>query len=111
MDRGVAVVGAEARVLVDPSSELAGRDHEDVVGPAAVLDASEEGGDAVGEVGEEAGMALRLPGVGVVVDRSLSSRLHLVPGAGLALRLPAGADTVVATDAATQALPIISKLG
>ncbi len=47
----------------------------------------------------------RLPGVGVIADKSLSSKLRLVPGAALAIRLPAGADTVVATASATQAIP------
>lgn len=47
----------------------------------------------------------RLPGVGVIADKSLTPKLRLVPGAALAIRLPAGADQVLATANATQAVP------
>jgi murein DD-endopeptidase MepM/ murein hydrolase activator NlpD len=47
----------------------------------------------------------RLPGVGVVVDRSKSAILGLIHGAGLIITIPAGADPLVALSAAQQVLP------
>ncbi len=47
----------------------------------------------------------RLPGVGVVVDRTRSAAYGLVRGAALIMVLPTGADPLVASSAATQVLP------
>jgi murein DD-endopeptidase MepM/ murein hydrolase activator NlpD len=47
----------------------------------------------------------RLPGVGVVVDRSKSAALGLVHNAALIMVLPAGADPLVALASAVQLLP------
>jgi murein DD-endopeptidase MepM/ murein hydrolase activator NlpD len=47
----------------------------------------------------------RLPGVGVIADRSKSAALGLVHGAGLIVVLPAGSDPIVAETAASQLLP------
>jgi murein DD-endopeptidase MepM/ murein hydrolase activator NlpD len=47
----------------------------------------------------------RLPGIGVVVDRSKSAALGLVHGAALILVLPKGADPLVALSSALEALP------
>jgi murein DD-endopeptidase MepM/ murein hydrolase activator NlpD len=47
----------------------------------------------------------RLPGVGVVVDKSKSAALGLIHGAALIMVLPAGADPLVALASASQVLP------
>src|SRR5512135_2375955 len=47
----------------------------------------------------------QLPGVGLVVDRSLSDELGLVPGGGAALVVPGTPDPVVLAAAARQAVP------
>ncbi len=47
----------------------------------------------------------RLPGVGVVVDRSESASLGLIRGAALIMVLPTGADPLVALSAAQQVMP------
>jgi hypothetical protein len=47
----------------------------------------------------------RLPGVGIVVDRSRSAALGLIHGAALIMVLPQGADPLVALSSATQVLP------
>ncbi len=47
----------------------------------------------------------RLPGVGVIVDRSKSASLGLVHGAALIIVLPKGTDPLVASGAASQVLP------
>jgi murein DD-endopeptidase MepM/ murein hydrolase activator NlpD len=47
----------------------------------------------------------RLPGIGVVVDRSKSATLGLVHTAALIMVLPQGADPLVALSSALQALP------
>lgn len=47
----------------------------------------------------------RLPGVGVVVDRSESASLGLIRGAALIMALPTGADPLVALSAAQQVMP------
>jgi murein DD-endopeptidase MepM/ murein hydrolase activator NlpD len=47
----------------------------------------------------------RLPGVGVIADRSMSRALGLVRGAGLIVVLPKGSDPIVAETAAQQLLP------
>ena len=44
----------------------------------------------------------RLPGVGVVVDRSQSAALGLIHGAALIIKIPAGGDPLVALSAAQQ---------
>ncbi len=47
----------------------------------------------------------RLPGVGVVVDRTKSASLGLIRGAALIMALPAGADPLVALSAAQLVMP------
>jgi hypothetical protein len=47
----------------------------------------------------------RLPGVGVIVDRSQSAALGLVRGAALIIALPKGSDPLVATAAAQLLMP------
>jgi len=47
----------------------------------------------------------RLPGVGVIADRSRSAELGLIRGAALIMVLPAGTDPIVASTAAQQVMP------